>query len=91
MAYLNAKEYEKAKEMLNQSLSINPESITPYLILASCYVRNNEIDKAKYMSKKVLEIDPNFSVEYHNSFALLKDQEALERYIGSLRKAGLPD
>jgi adenylate cyclase len=72
-AYSNAGQYEKAIGILNQSISINPEALTPYLPLASCYIELNEIDKANKAAKKVIEIDPNFSLEYFKPY-LIKQQ-----------------
>ena len=91
MAYSFAEQYEKAIEILNQSLSIDPEALTPYLTLTSCYIELNDFDKAQKAAKKILEIDPNFSLEYHKEVLPIKDKAELERYIGNLRKAGLPE
>jgi adenylate cyclase len=90
-AYRSAGQYEKAVEILNQSISIDSESLAPYLDLAVCYIELKEIDQAKLSANKVLEIDPNFRVGYHKKVLPVKDKDELERYIGNLRKAGLPE
>jgi len=91
MSYRYVKKYEKAIEILNQCLSINPKYVYAYLALISCYIELNDFDKAQKAVRKFLELDPNFSLEYHKNITPLNDQKELERYIGTLRKAGLPE
>lgn len=89
--YHDVKNYNKAIEILNQGISIDPETLTPYPILISCYIELNQFDEARRLSKKVLEIDPDFSLVYYKDIQLFNDQAANDRYIENLRKAGLPD
>lgn len=91
LAYRLAGQYEKALEMLNYSLKIDPEALTPYITLASCYIEINQFENARKAAKKVLEIEPHFSLEYHQVTLPLKDQTLLNKHIDALRKAGLPD
>jgi adenylate cyclase len=91
MSYSYAKKYEKAIEILNQCLSINPEFLSAYLPLTSTYIELNDYDKAQKTARKFLELNPNFSLEYHKSIVPLNDQTEMERYIENLRKAGLPE
>ncbi len=90
-AYAFDRQYDKVLEILNQSLSIDSETLLPYLYLTSVYIELNNLDQAKISANKILEIDPNFSTEYHKNVLPLKDKTELDRYIGNLRKAGLPD
>jgi adenylate cyclase len=90
-AYHSDRQNDKALEILNQGISIESETLTPYLSLTSVYIELNKLDQAKISVNKILEIDPNFSVEYHESVIPVKDHTELERYIGNLRKAGLPE
>jgi len=90
-AYVSTGQYEEAIAILKQSISIDSETITPYLTLISAYMFLNEFEHAKKVAKKVLEIDPNFSLQYHKSVFMLKGQARRERYVEALRKAGLPE
>ena len=65
LAYRLAGQYEKAIEILNHSLKIDPEALTPYITLASCYIELNQFENARKAANKILEIDPHFSLEYH--------------------------
>jgi adenylate cyclase len=89
--YHDVKNYNKSIEILNQGISIDSETLTPYPILISCYVELNQFDEARRLSKKVLEIDPDFNLVYYKDIQLLNDQSANDRYIENLRKAGLSD
>lgn len=60
-AYRMTGQYEKAVEILNHRITIESETLLPYLILTACYINLNEFDKAQIPAKKILEIDPNFS------------------------------
>ena len=90
-AYAFDEQYDKTIEIQNQGINIDPEPITPYLSLTSTYIEIENLEQAKISAKKILEIDPSFSLEYHKNVIPLKDQAKLERYIENLRKAGLPD
>jgi len=91
LAYRMTGRYEEAIEILNHSLKIDPEALTPYITLASCYIELKQIENARKAAKKVLEIEPHFSLEYHQNTLPIKDQGVLSKHIGALRKAGLPD
>jgi adenylate cyclase len=91
LAYRMTGQYEEAIEILNHSLKINPEALTPYITLASCYIELKQIENARKAAKKVLEIEPHFSLEYHQNTLPIKDQGVLNKHISALRKAGLPD
>lgn len=91
MSYRYVKKHEKAIEILNQCLSINPEYLHAYLPLTACYIELNDIDKAQKAARKILELDPNFSLEYLKEVLPIKDKDELELFIGNLRKAGLPE
>jgi len=51
----------------------------------------NENEKAIQSAKKVLQIDPAFSCEYHKNVLPYRDQAELDKHIENLRKAGLPE
>ena len=91
LSYRLAGRYEKAIEVLIHSLKIDPAALTPYITLASCYMELNQFENAQKAAKKVLEIDPHFSLEYHQVTLPVKDQILLNKHIDALRKAGLPD
>jgi len=82
---------DDAIKALNCSIDIDPDFLMPYLHLIPCYVNQDQVEAARISAKKVLEIEPSFSLEYYKSTIPMKDQERLDKIISALRKAGLPD
>jgi len=91
VAYRMTDQNEKAKEVLNRCISIDPEAFVPYLSLTACYINLNDLKNAQRTAKKVLELDPAFSLDYHKNILPNKKQKEVDRYISALRKAGLPE
>lgn len=94
IAYRNTGKFKQAISVLTQSLEIDHESrnaLTPHLTLASSYVSLNRLEDAKKSVDKILEIDPNFRLEYYKDMVPLRKQSELDAHIKALRKAGLPD
>jgi len=91
IAYRLAGQYENAVDILNQGIGIDPETFTPYLSLTMCYITLNEFENARKAVKKLLEIDPTFSLEYFKGIYPVRDQARREKDIEILRKAGLPE
>jgi len=91
LAYRLADQYEKAIEVVNHALKIDPETFTPYVTLIMCYITLNEFENARKAVKTLLEIDPTFSLEYFKGIYPVRDQARREKDIELLRKAGLPE
>ena len=59
--------------------------------LAASYAYLGEEDKAKAHAAKVLELDPDFSIQRFSKSRSYKEKSDLEHYMEGLRKAGLPE
>ncbi|MCX6746406.1 MAG: tetratricopeptide repeat protein [Candidatus Parcubacteria bacterium] len=57
--YLNEDKVDKAIEVLNKYLAVNPKDNEVRLELAKVYKNNNKLDLAKQELNKILEIEPN--------------------------------
>ena len=69
-----------------------PTSIRGYFVeLAATYAMMDRIEKAKACVVKVLEINPKTSVEEYRKSQLYRDPKYTERFLESLRRAGLPE
>jgi len=68
-----------------------PDNLFAHLGLASCYALSDRDKKAAAAASEVLRINPKFSVEHYNKTWPGKDQSIKDRFINSLRKAGLPE
>jgi adenylate cyclase len=90
-AYRSLQKYEDAITACESMIHMNPNSLPPYINLASCHSLLNQIDKARQAVTDILRIDPQYSI---GQFALtmpFKDKEELKLYLEALRKAGLPE
>jgi adenylate cyclase len=90
-AYRSLQKYEDAITACESMIHMNPNSLPPYINLASCHSLLNQLDKARQAVTDILRIDPQYSI---GQFALtmpFKDKEELELYLEALRKAGLPE
>lgn len=62
-----------------------------HFLLASAYALLDRQDEAEAAAKKVLEIDPNFSVRLITKAWPYKNQAHLKLMVDAMHKAGLPD
>jgi len=91
LAYRFEGQHEKAIELADKCLDENPDNLLALLILAVCNIFLNRSEEANKATKKVLRVDPNFSVGIYATTMPLKNQDVLDRYLDALRKAGLPE
>ena len=59
--------------------------------LAASYAYLGDMDKAKVHAAKVLELEPDFSIQQFAKSRSYKEISDLEHYLEGLRKAGLPE
>ena len=91
IAYSMVGQVQKAIEILKQGISIDPKPITQYLTLATCYIVLNQTEQAKATANRVLELYPNFNLEYYKNMLPYKNPKMLNIHIEALRKAGLSE
>ena len=61
------------------------------IALTVAYGLSGRDEEAHATASEVLRINPKFSLEYFTKTLVYKNQADKDRYIGALRKAGLPD
>jgi adenylate cyclase len=91
MAYNRNEQYEIAIEVSEKGLSSDPDYLSLHLELVGSFISLNRIEEAHKAVEEVLRINPNFSLEYLAKINPDKNQETLDKFIGALRKAGLPE
>jgi adenylate cyclase len=91
MAYNQIGQYKKAIELLEKGLSSDPDHLSSHLMLVHSYSSLNRIEEAHKAVDEVLRINPNFSLDYLGKMIPNKNQANIDRMIGELHKAGLPD
>jgi adenylate cyclase len=95
MAYGMIGHHEKAikayTKLLNRRRKDRGNSITPLLGLTiNCMLIGQE-DEARAFAEEIMEINPNFSLEWLQKATNFKDPLYLNKPLEALRKAGLPD
>lgn len=88
-AHFSLGEYEQAIAVIEQRLQQNAQSETAYALLASCYGHLGRPKESRQAWEKVLQINPNFSVERRRRVLPFRNPEDFNRRVDGLRKAGL--
>ena len=87
--YRQKGQYEEALTAYKKALHRSPDALPTHAHLAIIYVLLDRQEEARAAAKKVLEIDPNFSVERVWKAWPLKNQADLKLCVDAMRKAGL--
>jgi adenylate cyclase len=59
--------------------------------LASLYGHTGRHEEARQMWRELLKINPDFSVEHLRRVLPFRDPAWIDRFLGGLRNAGLPE
>jgi tetratricopeptide (TPR) repeat protein len=90
-SYREGGQVDFAVAAAHEGLRIVPQSINCRLILASALVRGGWSADARRVAGEVAGLAPDFSLVRHAAQEPYLDQAVLDRVIGELRSAGLPD
>ncbi len=90
-AYRDCGEVELSIPAAKESLRLNPQSNEARLILCSDYKLTADHDQARRVADEIIASDPAFRLSDYATSQPYKNPAALERLIGTLREAGLPD
>lgn len=88
-AYRETGRYEEALAPLKKALILNPNLGPAHLNLAACYAELGRLEEARTEGAEVLRVNPNASLEVFKQYVPFKNPADLERFLASLRKAGL--
>jgi len=81
--------YEEGIAAVKKSLQIAPNEVLIRVILVSLYMYAGREDDARATVAEIQRTAPNFSVERFAKILPYKNEATRDRYIESLRKAGL--
>ncbi|MEE9158159.1 MAG: adenylate/guanylate cyclase domain-containing protein [Gammaproteobacteria bacterium] len=84
-------EYEKAIAALKRSLARNPDHFSPHRTLAVIYSELGRKEEAQAEVTEMLRISPSATLKGQRETMPFRDQAVLERYMGALRDAGVPE
>jgi len=82
-------DYERAALLFEQVAESNPEFSVAHKMLAATYIELGRIEDAEWAAIELLTIAPNFTLADENARIPYKERRVRERYIESLRKAGI--
>jgi len=80
---------QKAIDNYKQAININPKNLWAHVGLTAAYIQGGREKEARGEALEVLKINPEYSVDHHESSPLWKKQEHKKQYFQLLRKAGL--
>jgi adenylate cyclase len=90
-AYSWVGRYEEAISFLEKALQQAPNDLFTHAVLATVYSWAGRLEEARSQAAEVLRINPKYSITQAAKRSLYKKKADRERYLGGLRKAGLPD
>jgi adenylate cyclase len=83
--------YEEAISVYKRAIKLSPDDVFSHAGASAVYALWNRDKEAKAEAAEVLRIDPKFSLDSFRKGQLYKDPQDLDRLIGAMRKAGLPE
>jgi adenylate cyclase len=90
-AYRNTGRYEKASLEYKKAVQLQPDNMFAHMHLALCYVNLNQLEAARAEAAEVVRIDPDFSLARYINNASWRSEDAKQRRIDEMRKAGFPE
>jgi tetratricopeptide (TPR) repeat protein len=84
-------QYEDALTEYKKALNRSPDSFVNYVGLAVIYVLLERQEEAEAAAKKVIEINPKFSIGRSSTAMPYKNPADLKLIVAAMRKAGLPE
>ena len=94
-SYFHEGRYEEAvesgKQLLERARKGEFPPIAAHLYLCAACIEFGRREDATAHAEKVVKINPKFSIENHAKLNQFKNKSDFDRYLESLRKAGLPE
>ena len=90
-AYHDSGCYPEAIAAATASLQLRNDDVDPMLILAAASVAQGSLNEAREIAARVKRRDPAFRLTEYAATQPYRNSQDLERLIGGLRQAGLPD
>jgi adenylate cyclase len=90
-AYRDIGRYEEAIVQLKKAVNLSPDALYPHIGLAATYSLAGRDEEARAEASEVLRIQPELSLESLAKRVAYQNKADIDRIIGALRKAGLPE
>ena len=87
--YNMMRRHEEAIETCKKVIELSPRNLPAFINLAVAYSELEQMDKAHVAADKVLEMNPNFSLESFGKTLPYKNKADRDLFVSGLQKAGL--
>jgi adenylate cyclase len=91
LSHFLLRQYDQAIAGFNRAIERAPRFFPAYMILTWAYVESDRLDDARDTAKALSEISPKSTVKWLTNMVPFRLEEDGNRFIGALRKAGLPE
>lgn len=81
--------YDEAIALQKKAIKQEPNDLLSYIVMAACYSLSGRMEEARAAAAEVIRVNPKFSLEQFAKTTPHKDPAVRERFIESIRKAGL--
>ena len=89
VAYAREESYEEALALCEKAVIRQPDNLMARIFLTAMYGLAGRSEQARSEAREVTRISPKFSLEYASITWPIRDQTTKDRFLESLRKAGL--
>jgi len=89
--YRNNQNYEEALKWAKKAVERAPNNFFAHINLCSVYSLLGQMEKARLEAEEAMKLNPKFSLRKYEKTIPYKIPLVKQRYIGALRKAGVPD
>jgi adenylate cyclase len=91
IAFRDSGQYEKAIVQAKKAVEQEPNDLVANVVLTSSLSLAGHEEEARAAAKKIMRLNPKFSVARWQKRSPHKDRAVVKRYCDALRKAGLPE
>jgi adenylate cyclase len=91
LSHFLLRQYDQAIAGFKRAIERAPRFFPAYMILTWAYVESDRLDDARGTAKALSEISPQSTVKWLTNLVPFRIEEYNNRFLDSLRKAGLPE
>jgi adenylate cyclase len=91
VAHMMAGDYEEALRYGMRSLREMPRDLSAHRHVAATLALLGRTEEARAATHAMLSISPSSTISYMRKFIPFRDAEFVERYLGAMKQAGLPE
>jgi adenylate cyclase len=90
-AYWLLGDHARCVEVAQRGVALDPDYVSLHVVLAVCYAALGKEQEARAAAAEILRTNPRFTLKAYASYVPFADDSTLERRVGLLRAAGVPE